>query len=467
MMIDEDIFPSQAKIASILPLYKDKGERSDKTILNALSKIFERIIHNQLSSYVNDIFSPYISAYRKFHSTQHVLIRLIEEWRQGIDQGKYVGSILMDLSKAFDCIPHDLLIAKLDAYGFDKRSCKLVYSYLKGRQQCVKINGTHSTFHTILAGVPQGSILGPVLFNLFINDFYSFIHNTSPHGYADDNTLSKVADSRDQVVEDLTKDANISIDWLTDNDMIANPSKFQVIFPTKLKDQQSIDIKIKDKTISSKNEVEILGLTIDENLKFEKYISKICRSASGQLHAIYRLNRYFKPKTRTLAINSFILSNFSYCPLGWCFLSARQCSKIDKIIEKSLRVIKSDNQLSYKDLLEKYGQSSIKHRAHKIIAAEVFKTFNNMNPTYMHNIFQKQANIRATRQTLNLKSQSFTSKKYGFNSLRVLAPMIWNSIPNTIKTSKGIAAFKQNINCWGYDNCDFFKKFETYYNTIK
>ena len=413
MMIDEDTFPSQAKIASILPLYKDKGERSDKTnyrplsILSALSKIFERLLHNQLAAYVDDIFSPYISAYRKHHSTQHVLVRLIEEWRQGIDQGKYVGSILMDLSKAFDCIPHDLLIAKLDAYGFNKRSCKLLYSYLKGRQQCVKINGTYSKFHTLLAGVPQGSILGPVLFNLFLNDFYLFIHNTSPHGYADDNTLSKVAVSREQVVEDLTKDANISIDWLTNNDMIANPSKFQAIFPTKLKDQQNITIQIKDKTISSKNEVDILGLTVDENLKFEKYTSKICRSASGQLHAIYRLNRYLKPKTRTLVINSFILSNFSYCPLAWGFLSARQGSKIDKIIEKSLRLINNEHGLSYKDLLTKYGKSSIKYRTQKVIAAEIFKTFNNMNPAYMKSIFQKQANARITRQTLNLKSQNY------------------------------------------------------------
>jgi len=473
MMIDEDTFPSQAKIGSILPFFKDKGERSDKTnyrplsVLSAFSKIFERLIHNQLASYTNDIFSPYISAYRKHHSTQHVLVRLIEEWRQGIDQNKHVGAILMDLSKAFDCIPHDLLIAKLDAYGFDKRSCKLLFSYLKGRRQCVKINGTYSKFLTLLAGVPQGSILGPVLFNIFINDLFYFIVNTNPHGYADDNTLSKVADSHDQLLRDLTMDANISIDWLTNNDMIANPSKFQVIFPTKAKDQENIAIKIKDKSIFSKNEVDILGLTIDKNLAFEKYISKICQSASGQLHAIYRLNNYLKPKTRKLVINSFILSNFSYCPLVWCFLSARQCSKIDKIIEKSLKVIDTDNSLSYKELLEKHGQSSVKHRAHKVIAAEVFKTFNNMNPAYMQTIFQKQTNIRTTRQTLNLKSQSFRSKKYGFNSLRVLAPIIWNSIPNTVKASKGITGFKEKIKSWGNDNCDFFKKFETYYNTIK
>ena len=90
-----------------------------------------------------------------------------------------------------------------------------------------------------------------------------------------------------------------------------------------------------------------------------------------------------------------------------------------------------------------------------------------MNPTYMKNIFQKQTNIRSTRQTLNLKSQPFRSKKYGFNSLRVLAPIIWNSIPNKIKSSKGIAAFKDQIKRWGYNDCEFFKKFETYYNTIK
>ena len=97
---------------------------------------------------------------------------------------------------------------------------------------------------------------------------------------------------------------------------------------------------------------------IDENLEFEKYISKICQSASGQLHAIYRLNRYLKPKTRKLVMNSFILSNFSYCPLIWSFLSARQCSKIDKIIEKSLKVIDNENSLTYKEILNKYEQSS-------------------------------------------------------------------------------------------------------------
>ena len=147
------------KLAAILPFYK-KDDRSDKknyrpvSILSAFSKIFGKIFQNQISTFMEDKFSVYISAYRKGHSTQHVLVRMIEEWKKSIDNDKLVGAVLMDLSKAFDCIPHDLLIAKLSAHGFDKNSLKLIYSYLKGRRQYVRINDKLSNFMTIKAGVP-------------------------------------------------------------------------------------------------------------------------------------------------------------------------------------------------------------------------------------------------------------------------------------------------------------------------
>ena len=167
--IRENNFPSSLKLASILPFFK-KNERSDKknyrpvSVLSSLSKIFGKIFQNQIIEYIDSRLSKYISAYRKAHSTQHVLMRMIEDWKKALDNKKYVGAILMDLSKAFDCISHDLLIAKLRAYGFEKSSLRLIYSYLKGRRQCVKINGTNNKYMTIKAGVPQGSILGPLLF---------------------------------------------------------------------------------------------------------------------------------------------------------------------------------------------------------------------------------------------------------------------------------------------------------------
>ena len=154
------------------PLDKGEANRTVErnfrpvSILNVFSKIYEKILKNQLIPFLDETLSQFIAAYRKSYGTQHVLIRMIEEWRVKLDNDYIVEAILMDLWKTFDCIPHDLLIAKLHANGFDENALVLIYSYLKRRKQAVRIDNTHSSFQTILSGVPQGSVLGPILFNL-------------------------------------------------------------------------------------------------------------------------------------------------------------------------------------------------------------------------------------------------------------------------------------------------------------
>ena len=131
---------------------------------------------------------PFISAYRESHNTQHVfiiLVRLIRKWRKNLDNNYFVGAVLMDFSKAFDCIPHDLVIAKLAAYGFGKNMICYIYSYLKSRKLCVSIKNLKITFEEIISGVPQGSISGRILFNIFFNDFFCFMLVASAHTFAD------------------------------------------------------------------------------------------------------------------------------------------------------------------------------------------------------------------------------------------------------------------------------------------
>ena len=135
----------------------------------------------------------------------------------------------MDLSKAFDCIPHDLLIAKMEVYGFDFDTLVFFYLYLKRRKQNVKINNVFSTFQVLLSGVPQGSILGPILFNIFINDLFLWIDEATLHNFADDNTLSAFAKSITELIRILEKESEIAIKWFSENEMSVNPEKFHGI----------------------------------------------------------------------------------------------------------------------------------------------------------------------------------------------------------------------------------------------
>ena len=183
-------------IENSVPLDKGKPDKNDisnfrpVSLLNTFSKFYERVIKDQLVLSMENYFSSMVFAYRKNYSTQHVMTRLVEEWREHLDKNCVIGAVLTDLSKAFDCIAYDLLIAKLTAYGFRDTALRYIYSYLSNRNQCVHINNTFSNYQKIISGVPQSSILGPIFFNLSINDLFFFVSDVSLHNFADDNTLS-------------------------------------------------------------------------------------------------------------------------------------------------------------------------------------------------------------------------------------------------------------------------------------
>ena len=141
-------------------------------------------MQKQINTYFKDKLSPLLGGYKKGYSCQHSLLRLLEKWRVCLDNKGIVGTILIDLSKAFDVIDHKLLIAKLAAYGFSKGSLRLILSYLTSRKQRVKLNQFFSEWYEILSGVPQGSILGPILFNIFVNNLILFLENTSVCNYS-------------------------------------------------------------------------------------------------------------------------------------------------------------------------------------------------------------------------------------------------------------------------------------------
>ena len=246
-IISTSTFPNNAKIASVVPIDKKTDDKyvisnfRRVSILNCFSKVSENVIKNELLKSMNVHLSPFLSAYRKNYNAQHVLLRLLEEWREHLDNNKTVGGILIDLLKAFDCVPHDLLLAKLAAYGIDDNLILYIHSYLLNRKQCVCVNNILSEFNKVISGVPQGSIVGPTLFNCFFNDFYYFIKNANVHNFAEDNTLTTFAQNVGTLISILESDSKIAIAWFETNKMIVNPSKFQSIIIDKKKQDHTKD----------------------------------------------------------------------------------------------------------------------------------------------------------------------------------------------------------------------------------
>ena len=282
--IEHSVFPDKLKEAQVVPLHKknsqlEVGNYRPVSILPVVSKFFERAIFKQLVDFFQNIFHPYLSAFRAGYGCQTALLKIIEDWKKAIDDNQYIAAVLMDLSKAFDCLPHDLLILKLKAYGLSETALSLIDSYLSKRKQCVKVGIDISTWKDIYKGVPQGSILGPVLFNIFLNDIFHFVSNSSLYNYADDNTLSYSHSDIDTVVNILEKESLELINWFSLNHMKANPDKFQAIAIGKKTENKNISFNLDGNIIHCEKEVKLIGVTIDYQLKFDAHISNICKKA--------------------------------------------------------------------------------------------------------------------------------------------------------------------------------------------
>ena len=218
----------------------------------------------------------------------------------------------MDLSKAFDTINHSLLLAKLEAYGFSMTSLKLMQSYLCNRFQRTSVNESFSDWNEIETGVPQGSILGSLLFNIFLNDIFYFINNGNLCNYADDNILYSIGKSLNMVKENLKINFIIMQKWFYENHVVLNPGKCHyLVLGTR---SNSDTINLNGTKLASSSYEKLLGILIDSNLSFDKHIKSLCRKAGQKLNIPARISNYLTQDQKVFfLIQSLNFSSFIVC----------------------------------------------------------------------------------------------------------------------------------------------------------
>ena len=396
--------------------------------------------------FISEKYFLKLCGFRKGHSTQHALLNMLNEWYQTLDNSGIVGTILMDLSKAFDSLNHDLLIAKLAAYGVDPYCLKFLRSYLSNRFQRTKIGSSFSEWLEVLLGVPQGSILGPLLFNIFINDllivFERFICN-----FADDNTIFSCGESTEEVISHLKSLLHEALKWFSANMLVVNPKKFQMMFLG----CPSVDIQIKinnDITLHALDTVKLLGVTIDNKLSFKTHVANLCQKATQSIRSFNRIRRYLNVDQCLLLLNSYILSAFSYAPILWMFGSKSSSKAINDIHKRALRIVYGTSNGTLHDLLKTNNLVRI-HELHlRQLLCEIFKIMNMLNPPVTRDLFK----VKDVTYTLRINNLVIVPKvkttSFGTNTFRFRGSLLWNSLPDNLKLAESVNQFKVSLkNC--------------------
>ena len=346
-------------------------------------------------------------------------------------------------------IPTKILVNNAEYFGVYFHENINLYNYLSNRKQRVKINDPYSSWGDILYGVPQGSILGPLLFNIFICDMFYFLEEHEIANYADDSTPFSAKRNHQLVIEELENSSSILFKWLKTNYMKVNTDKSHLL----LSGNTCLTSNIDNNLIESEKEQVLLGVTIDSNLSFEKHINNICKKASHKLNALARISGYMNIHKRRTIMKSFITSQFGYCPLVWMFHSRRLNNKINSIHERALRITYGDNVSTFQQLLQKDNSVSIHHRNIQTLAIEMFKVSKDLSPSIVKEIFQERRIPYNLRNENSFVARHVNSVYHGTESLSFLGPKIWELVPPDLKTLESLEAFKTRIKKWTPLNC--------------
>lgn len=446
--IIEGVFPQDWKESMVIPVEKVKGtkkceEHRPINMLTIYEKVLEKVVKVQLEEYmeVNGLIIKQQSGFRKKHSCETALNWLMMQWKTDVDNNDVVCACFLDFKRAFETVDRDILIDKLEKYGVKGKEKMWFESYLKNRMQRTRVNNTTSEPEETKFGVPQGAVLGTLLFLIYINDIDKVLSQSKIMMFADDTLIYVSGRNQNECTNQITNELNKLSVWLKMNKLKLNASKTKYMVINGVNEG---GITIDGENIDSVNELKYLGVVVDNKLNLKSHINFICKKLAKKVGLFRRIRKRITPLCAVHIYNVMIKPHFEYCSSIFLTCNDDMIYRLQKLQNKAMRTILwCSRYTSKREMLNALEWMDIKQRVVYCVLVFIFKIKNNLLPNYLKEnlnyVSDAQYNLR-NKNDFRIKYASSTRAQ---NTLMYKGLVMFNSLGNELKVERNLNVFKK------------------------